>query len=202
MMVLTHIAAGGAVAGAFSLELAAAGMIGGLVPDLDLMLSQHRRTLHFPYYYTAALGSAAAAAALTSSLAWWSAAAFFSGAAIHSWMDALGGGLERRPWKETDDRGVYDHLNDRWIETRHWVYDGSPGDLALLLAASLYMAHVGVDRRVVLGLVLAGLLYSAIRKKLLWVDEKLMPGAQKPSEDLRDAFGRAIHQVKSKLPLG
>lgn len=54
-MVLTHIAVGMAlslpvafVAPDLGVVAAVGGAVGGAVPDVDLLVGQHRRTLHFP----------------------------------------------------------------------------------------------------------------------------------------------------------
>lgn len=134
MMIFTHILIGGALASIISTELILAGFLGGLLPDLDA-LADHRKTLHFPYYYGIAGISALVSYYLVESPLWLQTSIFFFLASIHCFSDTLGGGLEHRPWEETDDRGVYSHLQYKWLKTRHWVYDGSKGDLALSITS-------------------------------------------------------------------
>jgi len=138
MMATTHALVGLAVAALVSLvvpefgvAVAAAGLAGGVFPDLDLYAG-HRRTLHFPVYYGAA-AAVAAVVAVVSPTAWTVAAAvFLAAAALHAGSDALGGGLELEPWEGTSERAVYSHFHGRWLPPRRLVrYDGAPEDLAV-----------------------------------------------------------------------
>ncbi|CQH60784.1 DUF457 family protein [Halobacterium hubeiense] len=138
MMATTHALVGLAVAALVSLvvpefgvAVAAAGLAGGVFPDLDLYAG-HRRTLHFPVYYGAA-AAVAAVVAVVSPTAWTVAAAvFLAAAALHAGSDALGGGLELEPWEGTSERAVYSHFHGRWLPPRRLVrYDGAPEDLAI-----------------------------------------------------------------------
>ncbi|MFB6106697.1 MAG: metal-dependent hydrolase [Halobacteriaceae archaeon] len=178
-MATTHVfvglLAGALVAGNGDAGTAAvlAGGVGGLLPDLDLYAG-HRRTLHFP---VAGLGVAAVLVAGTTLAPALSVpAALVAGAALHAAMDALGGGLELRPWERTSERAVYSHVHGRWLRPRRWVrYDGAPEDAALaaLAAAPTLLGVVGGLEPIRLGL--AALLalslgYAALRRPLadLW----------------------------------
>jgi len=144
MMLPTHALAGMVLSLPVALavpELAPAavlgGLVGGVVPDLDLY-SGHRRTLHFPTLYPIAAVPGVVAAVLVPAPAVVAAAFVLLGAALHCRMDVYGGGLELRPWEGTSDRAVYDHLAGEWIEPRRAIaYDGSRGDLALSAAFGL-----------------------------------------------------------------
>lgn len=179
MMATTHVLAAVAVATLSALvapELApvavvAAGL-GGLFPDLDVYAA-HRRTLHFPVYYPASAALAGVLAVAVPTVATVAAAWFLVGAALHAGMDALGGGLELRPWEATSERAVYSHYHGRWLAPKRWVrYDGAPEDL-LLAGAFAVPPLVAFDGRVPLAVgallaVSAG--YVALRKPLatLW----------------------------------
>lgn len=144
MMLPTHALVGMALAVPVALyapEFAPAallgGLVGGILPDLDLYAG-HRRTLHYPTLYPLAaipLGLAA--------VVWptpWSVAAAFLllGAAAHCRMDIYGGGLELRPWEGTSEKAVYDHVKGEWVRPRRLIsYDGSRGDLALSAAVGV-----------------------------------------------------------------
>src|SRR6056297_545185 len=94
----------------------------------------------------ALFGVALAAAALV-------VAPEFGTVALHAASDALGGGLELKPWRATSERAVYDHFRGRWIRPRRWVrYDGAPEDLAFagILAGSLLLYAEGAILEVVL----------------------------------------------------
>lgn len=183
-MATTHALAGIAVASVTLLvapEQAPLAMVaaaaGGVFPDLDLYAG-HRQTLHYPVYYpmTAALafvGLALVPAVTTLVLAW-----FLLGAALHSVMDAFGGGLELRPWEATSDRAVYDHFNDRWLAPRRWIrYDGAPEDVLLAGAFAVPATVAGpapLDR-IALALVVVSMGWAVARKSVASVSERLVP---------------------------
>ncbi len=175
MMLPTHALAGMALGLSVALvtpgvgaTAVVAGLLGGVLPDLD-MYTGHRRTLHYPVYYTAGAALATPVALLASTGPTVFVAVFLAGAALHSVSDALGGGLELRPWEATSDRAVYDHYNERWVEPRRWIgYDGSPGDLVLSVALGvpLLLALDGpLVWVVVLSLVVATV-YTTVRRAL------------------------------------
>lgn len=174
-MLPTHALAGMAlalpllvVAPEFAAVALVAGLLGGVVPDLDMYVG-HRKTLHYPVYYSAFAVIATAAALLVPTTATVAAALFLLGAAVHSVSDVFGGGLELRPWEGTSDRAVYDHFNGQWIAPRRWVqYDGSPRDLLLsaTLAGPLLLALDGPLRSVVIVAVAIAGIYTAVRRLL------------------------------------
>jgi len=154
-------------------SLVVAGAAGGLLPDAD-MVAVHRKTLHFPVGFgavavlsgvlTLLLGGATAALVFVASAA----------AAVHCWMDVLGGGKEIRPWLETDDRAVYDHLRDRWITARRVFYDGSKPDLVVAAtagAASAWLLPPAYDA--LIGVLLASsVAYVALRRRVTeWISD-------------------------------
>ncbi|WP_433626713.1 metal-dependent hydrolase [Halomicrococcus sp. NG-SE-24] len=198
MMVTTHALAGmllGSVALFVAPEFAPmavlAGLAGGAFPDLDLYAG-HRKTLHFPVYYSAAALVAVGVAALTPGA--WSVgvAVFLLAAALHSASDALGGGLELKPWLGESDRAVYDHFRGRWVAPRRWVrYDGAPEDLALalVLAAPAAALHDGPVQTIVVAAVAVSGVYALVRKRLVYVTEWLVPRLPDPALDyLPDRF--------------
>ena len=157
-----------AVAPEFGPVAIAAGLLGGVFPDLDLY-SGHRKTLHFPVYYSLAAGVALVVAVLGPSPWTVAAALFLLAAAVHSVADAFGGGLELRPWEGTSDRAVYNHYHGRWITPRRLVgYDGSPGDLLLsgALAVPLVLTLDGPFQWVVVVSVAVAGTYTAVRRHL------------------------------------
>jgi len=189
-MAPTHAVAGAALALpllAVSPELALigglAGLLGGIVPDLDLYAG-HRRTLHFPVYGLALALVALAIAAVVPSVLTVAVAWFLLAGAVHSASDVIGGGLELRPWEGTSSRAVYDHHRERWLPPKRLIrYDGAPEDFAV---ASLIGAGViaGFGPGSLLGwltggLLAAGLLYTLVRKRLPamadWIAPRLPP---------------------------
>ncbi len=145
-----------------------AGLVGGVLPDLDMYVG-HRRTLHYPVYYAALAVPAGLLATLVPAGPTMFVAVLLAGAALHSVSDAFGGGLELRPWEATSDRAVYDHHNERWIAPRRWVgYDGSPGDLVLsvALAVPLLLSLDGPLAWVVVLSLVVATVYTAVRRLL------------------------------------
>ncbi|WP_439028626.1 metal-dependent hydrolase [Haloarchaeobius sp. DT45] len=175
MMATTHAFVGlllavavNAVAPEFGLVAAIAGLAGGTFPDLD-MAAVHRKTLHFPVWYSVATLPAAVVAVLAPTPTTVGVAVFLAAAAIHSASDALGGGLELRPWEATSTRAVYVHPLKRWVEPRRYIrYDGAPEDFLVgaVLAVPGLLVFDGVVRRLVLGGLLVSLGYTVIRKQL------------------------------------
>lgn len=184
MMLSTHALAGMALAVLLARAapeaagvVVLAGLVGGVVPDLDLYVG-HRRTLHFPVYYSAAAAVAVPVAFLLGAPVVVAVAAGLVGAAAHCVADVFGGGLELRPWDATENRAVYDHHRGRWIAPRRWVrYDGAPEDalVAALLAAGLWGAVTGSLRSVVAALFAVSLVYAVVRRTLPDVVEVVVP---------------------------
>ncbi len=146
----------------------AAGLFGGVLPDLDLYTG-HRKTLHYPVYYSLLAGVTGVAAVLQPTGLTVAVAVLFAAAAVHCLGDAFGGGLELRPWEGTSERAVYNHHRGRWITPRRWVrYDGAPEDflLTLALAAPLWLTVSEPYRPVVLLAVVIAAGYAATRRLL------------------------------------
>lgn len=183
MMATTHALAGlslAAVAAALvpeaGLPAVAAAALGGLFPDFDLYAG-HRKTLHYPVYYSAAAVGALALALAVPSTATLALALFLAAAALHSAMDAAGGGLELKPWEGTSDRAVFDHHRGRWIAPRRWVrYDGAPEDLLLaaVLAAPVLVAFDGPVEAFVVGALAVSAAYALLRKPLVSAAEAVV----------------------------
>lgn len=183
MMATTHALAGmllGGVVAVLAPEYTAvailAGGAGGVFPDLDLY-SAHRKTLHYPVYYSLLAVFTTTVALVAPSPLTVAIELFVLAAALHSVMDAFGGGLELRPWRGVSDRAVYDHFHGRWVAPRRWVrYDGAPEDL--LLATALGVAGVLVSPATmdpyIAGAVGLSAAYALIRKPLVAVTEWLV----------------------------
>jgi len=168
----------GSAAGTSMAPLVAAA-VGGFFPDLDLY-SGHRRTLHFPVYFNVAAAVAAVGAVVATAfvpslgLAAASVALFLIAAGVHSAMDAVGGGLELKPWLAESDRAVYSHHHARWIRPRRWVrYDGAPEDLlvAAAVAAPVVYTVDGVIETGVLVAVGISVVYVLVRKPMVVVTQ-------------------------------
>ena len=182
-MATTHALVGLAVAAVvslvapeFGLIAATAGLAGGVFPDLDLYAG-HRKTLHFPVYY--ALLALPLGLLATFAPGPWTLGAvlFVVAAAVHSAMDAFGGGLELRPWEGTSDRAVYDHFNGRWLPPQRWVrYDGAPEDLGLAAVAAVpvVLALSGGLELLAVGALAVSAGYVLVRKPMVAVAEWLV----------------------------
>lgn len=183
MMLPTHVLVGIALAlpvavafPEFTGIALCSGVLGGVLPDLDLYAG-HRKTLHFPVYYSV-FGLLAILIALFVQTPLPIAAAIgLSAAAAHSLMDIFGGGLELRPWEATSDRAVYDHHHGYWIVPRRWVrYDGAPEDLLLTLsiAGPLLFVLDDIFRGIVVTAVVIAVVYAAFRRQLPAIAERLI----------------------------
>lgn len=184
MMATTHALLGMAVALpvlAVAPELAPVafgmGLVGGILPDLDLYIG-HRKTLHFPVYASLLSPLAVGVAVLAPSAVTVGLAVGVVAAALHAASDATGGGLELRPWHAKSDRAVYSHYHGRWLRPRRWVrYDGAPEDLALggIVTALLAVSASGPITAVAVTLLAVSTAYVLVRKPLAALVERLVP---------------------------
>ncbi len=191
MMATTHVLAGIAIAAGVSVAVPEVGLlavfaagVGGFFPDLDLYAG-HRQTLHYPVYYPLLAAPAVLVAVTLATSVVWAVALFLVAAAVHSIMDAAGGGLELRPWHGNSDRAVYSHYHDRWLRPRRFVrYDGAPEDLALggLMAIPAFVAFDGPVALLLWALLAVSVVYTVIRKPMVaaaeWLFERVPPGVR------------------------
>lgn len=183
MMLPTHALSGMALAlpvALFAPELSGivlvAGLIGGILPDLD-MYAGHRKTLHYPFYYSLVAAVIVPLAVAVQSAVVIGVAVLLVAAAVHSVADVFGGGLELRPWEATSNRAVYDHYNSRWVPPRRWIhYDGSPADflLSAFLAVPVLFVVDGPLRWIVIATVAVGGIYVILRRRLATVAQRVV----------------------------
>jgi hypothetical protein len=162
---------------AFAVVAAIAILVGSIFPDLDLVIGEHRRSLHFPVLGWIAVGPTLAAAVLSPLEVTVAVAFFVLGVAIHSTMDIMGGGPEMRPWLVHSDRAVYAHYPGRWFRPRRWIrYDGAPEDFVFGVIAAIpaLLVYDGWIRRFVLAALLASLLYTVFRKQIPDLSKQLL----------------------------
>jgi len=175
MMNTTHVAVGLLVAAptlfaAPDLAVAAAlgGMAGGILPDFDLFVGHHRRTLHFPAgYWLAAVPLAGTA--FRQPTAWTvGIAVCLASMATHSGMDWLGAGNELKPWERTSREAVYLHLRRRWLPPKYWVrYDGAAEDLGLTVSCSIAGLAFPTPIPTLAAInVAVGVVYALVRKQV------------------------------------
>lgn len=176
MMSPTHIVAGPVLAipvlilaPEFAVVAALAAICGGILPDLDLLIGEHRKTLHFPVRYWIPTAPALVGAVIVPGPLTIGAAMFFLSAAVHSVVDVFGGGYELKPWEARSDRGVYLHRGQRWLRPKRWIrYDGSPEDagMTVLLAIPGLLWYDGPVRTAVAGALVVAVVYALLRKQL------------------------------------
>ncbi|SER86438.1 hypothetical protein [Natrinema salaciae] len=182
MMATTHVLWGMllalpvlAIAPEFAPAAFAAGLVGGLLPDLDLYVG-HRKTLHYPVYASVAAVPTVGLALVAPSTTTVALAVALVASALHAVADVLGGGLELRPWKEGSERAVYSHYHDRWIRPRRFVrYDGAPEDLALAAVVAVPLVGTGDGPVIVVTVALlsVSVVYVLFRKSLATLAERL-----------------------------
>lgn len=104
--------------------------IGFSIPDLDLFIGEHRKTIHYPFTGVFPTVASVFLVSLYPTVLTVSFLVFCLGVWIHSVSDIFGGGVEDEPWKATEDKVVYNHITGKWINARRTIpYDGSPRDL-------------------------------------------------------------------------
>jgi hypothetical protein len=183
-MVMTHVAVAlclaapvAVVAPEFATAAAVGAFVGGALPDVDLLVGEHRRTLHFPVAGPAVAVPVVAVAALAPSPSTVGVAVGAVGFAVHSASDVLGAGEELRPWERTNTNAVYDHVSGRWLQARYVIpYDGSPRDLLLATAAGIppLVVFDGFVRALVAALLGVAAVYALLRKRLVPYFERIV----------------------------
>ena len=175
MMAPTHVTAGLLLAaaasglGPFGTAAAVGGVLGSLLPDLDLFVGSHRRTLHFPVL-------AWLPALVAVAFAWTAPSAVAVGVAVgavafalHAVVDIAGAGDEPRPWERTNPYSVYCHACGGWFRARYWIrYDGAPEDfaLAVVFAVPALWTFDGWVASVAVAALAVGAVYAGIRKRV------------------------------------
>jgi hypothetical protein len=158
------------------------GVVGSVLPDLD-MYAGHRRSLHYPTWYTLAAVLTAVVAGVLGTPLSVGVAFVLAGAALHCRMDRYGGGLELRPWEATSDRAVYDHARGRWRTPKRWIrYDGAPEDVLLTVVLGVPVA-VMLDtsfRWIAVGALVVGLTYGVLRRRLAALAPTVVARVPKP----------------------
>ncbi|ELZ82744.1 hypothetical protein C453_16703 [Haloferax elongans ATCC BAA-1513] len=147
----------------------AAALVGGLAPDLDMVVGVHRKTLHQLEAFVGGAVVAGVVAVATGDVTPVLAATGFAAAALHCLADLAGGSSEPNPWEAATDRGVYVRSAGGWVAPRRWAaYDGSPGDLALAAVLSIpgFLAFGGDVHLVLVGSLLVAVGYATVRKRV------------------------------------
>lgn len=151
-MVFTHAAISlliGVVAFSFvpSPFVIIAVVLAGILPDLDLIF-EHRKTFHRPFQCLIGSVLLSAVYLFSGNLLFSVGAIAFLSMSCHSVLDLLSNGKTAHPRKERDERGVYNHLEESWINPRRLVTDGSAGDFMILAVSGLAAIYVSGLTRV------------------------------------------------------
>jgi hypothetical protein len=176
MMATTHAAAGVCLvsplvflAPELAVPAALGAILGGVLPDVDLFVGRHRRTLHYPVLGWLPALVTIGGATLVPTPASAALAGFFVAFAFHALSDVVGAGEEERPWEATSERAVYDHPRGRWWRPRRLIpYDGSPQDLIAVAVLSVpgLVLFDGAVRWLLLGGLVVSLGYTSFRKRM------------------------------------
>jgi hypothetical protein len=156
-------------------------LIGSIIPDIDIFIGQHRKTLHFPVGYTGITVILLPLYFLLPTVGIASLIVLVGSASIHSLTDIIGGGLSKTPWKTIDSPTVYSHYHNVWITEKNAPmtvkYDGSYLDFAVLLGSVYIISQINLEimyltEFLILLLVIGGI-YTSIRRKLPVIEELL-----------------------------
>lgn len=161
-----------------------AGMIGGFLPDIDMLL-EHRKTTHRPFQYLV-LTTVFLAAVLLQGGAYLVFATFLLGSMmLHSFMEIFSNGKTMRPKKETDDRAVFNHFTGNWIKPRRTVIDASFRDLMCTVFFSIPVLAYGIHFYLVSAVLVWGIIYFLTAD---WMKEK-MAGYERFSQFFQHMIG-------------
>lgn len=147
-----------------------AAFIGGLLPDLDLVIT-HRKTLHFPVIFPVAAFGLLTLSTLTGSQLLFVFGIAVASAGLHSITDIFGGGVGYEPWKQSSSKGVYNHVLGRWHRPKRLVrYSGASEDfwlaagvaIPLILSPTLGSSY----QALLIGTLIASGLYTVSRRRL------------------------------------
>jgi hypothetical protein len=176
MMAPTHVAVSLALAAVVAVVapaaaplVAVAALVGGVFPDVDMVVGVHRKTLHQVEMFVGGTVLFGIAAVLTGDLMATLAATGFAAASLHCGADYLGGSSEPHPWEAATDHGVYVRSAGGWVEPRRLAsYDGSPGDLALAVVFTVpgLLAFDGDIRLLLVGSLVVAVGYTLLRKRI------------------------------------
>lgn len=195
MMLPTHILAGGTLGLILSIlepqlqiPLIMAGMIAGVVPDLD-MLHKHRRTLHRPIQYSLSFGILILVYYLTMETFLLLLSSFTGSLVLHTTSEILGQGKTMNSNLKKDQRCVYNHVNGRWIKPLRLIKVGSFKDLLSSLILSIPLLII-VSNRAITALTLSILLLALIEFSLTdWITKNYLSDYDRYSEPIQQKIG-------------
>jgi hypothetical protein len=174
-MVTTHVFVGMALAAPlayafpeFATPLAVGAILGGLVPDVDVLF-EHRRTLHYPVAGLVGVALACSLALAVTVPGTVALAVFAVTAWLHAASDAIGAGPSLDPWQNPSDRAVYDHVRGNWLPPRRLIrYDGAPEDalVGVVLAVPGILVFDGWVEAVIGGCLVVSMGYTVVRRRI------------------------------------
>lgn len=154
-------------------------IIGAVLPDFDMVIGQHRKTLHFPSLALFVLPlSFLALLAFPENILISILSGFSIGFFLHPLIDISSSGLSERPWTETSEKCVYNHRTQSWVSpTRLTDYDGSPKDFAVLFLAVVVVfplfQEIPLHMELSVLAITTGAIYVMVRKYLFTIEEFL-----------------------------
>jgi len=155
----------------------AAAVVGGVLPDLDV-LARHRRTLHYPVILPVLACCSLALFFVFGGPTMLLVGIFAGAAGFHALVDVLGGSAERAPWDPATEFGVYNHVVRRWHRPRRLVrYSGAPEDFLLgggfAIVATLSVWTTPTVDLLVVGLLGVAGVYTLARRRLSTIATRL-----------------------------
>lgn len=194
MMFWTHALAGGSL-GLFlsfltpgmQLPLITAGMLAGVIPDLDMFL-EHRKTFHRPIEFTLLFITSVSMFLITGSHVFLILLVFSGSISLHVFSEVLGQGKTMNPDLKEDDRCVYNHLNGEWIKPMRIIKVGSLKDLSLSMLLSLPLLLT--RQSLIVGITALTLLSGVIQFILAdWITKNLLSDYGRFSEAIQYKIG-------------
>lgn len=167
-------------AATFSFELSAIllsiVLVASIFPDLDMIVGIHRKTLHPVVVYAAVTALITPIFFLSQNTIIGYLGLFTLFCTIHTAVDVLGTGAEKRPWEHNNDNAIYSASMQKWLKARRvFNYDGSPLDLIVLMASTaaiFYTANLPqMFEILIFTLLVIGIIYTAVRRTLPKLEE-------------------------------
>lgn len=141
------------------------GFIGGMLPDIDIAF-KHKRSLHFPFYYSLIVAITLTSTIFFSSVEAVMAFTFFGAATLHCLTDVFAGSLETALGRQENEKTVYLHPENRWINSVNLIrFPGAPEDLmlSLLIGVPLLIVIQGPLEWLTAATLALGTAYSVMR---------------------------------------
>ena len=187
-------------------SLVIAGMVGGVLPDLDqlqfwgpLWLSKHFRhkdTCHYITGYFMVTAVLSAAAALVPSYTLWllGFACATIGAGVHSFMDIFDGWNDAHP-----EWGIFEHIRGRWLSSLRWVMFAGLWEWIIQAFATIWFIWISANLAPLTISIwqFPGWQVTTASYALIWVVSTLWDARHAPERQEREReLIRAIQRIK------